>query len=114
MTVIPTGTGNDFLKNFGPDAATFSDPENLWDGPDFPLDLIDCNGRYCLTIACSGIDARVADDVHKYNTLPFLKGTNSYVASLLVNFLFKGIGRRWTISLDASASTPRTCTWERT
>ena len=39
------GTGNDFLKNFGPDAAKFSDPEHLWDGPEFPLDLIDCNGR---------------------------------------------------------------------
>ena len=33
MTVIPAGTGNDFLKNFGPDAAKFSDPEHLWDGP---------------------------------------------------------------------------------
>ena len=32
--------------------------------PDGPLDLIDCNGRQCLTIACSGIDARVADSVH--------------------------------------------------
>lgn len=57
MTVIPSGTGNDFLKNFGPDAARFSDVESLWDGPSFPLDLIDCNGRLCLTIACSGIDA---------------------------------------------------------
>ena len=36
MTVIPAGTGNDFLKNFGPDAAKFSDAENLWDGPDSP------------------------------------------------------------------------------
>ena len=32
MTVIPAGTGNDFLKNFGPDAVKFSDPEHLWDG----------------------------------------------------------------------------------
>ena len=36
MTAIPTGTGNDFLKNFGADAARFADAENLWDGPDFP------------------------------------------------------------------------------
>ena len=70
MTVIPSGTGNDFLKNFGPDAAKFADPENLWDGPDFPLDLIDCNGRLCLTIACSGIDARIADSVHRYGRSP--------------------------------------------
>ena len=100
MTVIPTGTGNDFLKNFGPDAAKFSDPENLWDGPDFPLDLIDCNGRYCLTIACSGIDARVARDVHNFSESPILDGKSSYIVSLLVNFLFKGIGSHWTVELD--------------
>ena len=32
VTCIPIGTGNDFLKNFGPDAAKFTDAENLWDG----------------------------------------------------------------------------------
>ena len=98
MTVIPSGTGNDFLKNFGPDAAKFADPENLWDGPDFPLDLIDCNGRYCLTIACSGIDARIADSVHRYGGL--LSGRGSYLLSVAVNFLFKPIGRRWRVELD--------------
>ena len=100
MTVIPTGTGNDFLKNFGPDAAKFSDPENLWDGPDFPLDLIDCNGRYCLTIACSGIDARIADSVHRYGNVPGLSCRGSYLLSVAVNFLFKPIGRRWRVELD--------------
>ena len=98
MTVIPAGTGNDFLKNFGPDAAKFADPENLWDGPDFPLDLIDCNGRLCLTIACSGIDARIADSVHRYGRL--LSGRGSYLLSVAVNFLFKPIGRRWQVELD--------------
>ena len=29
MTVIPVGTGNDFLKNFGDGAALFEDVENL-------------------------------------------------------------------------------------
>lgn len=98
MTAIPAGTGNDFLKNFGPDAAKFADPENLWDGPDFPLDLIDCSGRLCLTIACSGIDARIADTVHRYGGL--LSGRGSYLLSVAVNFLFKPIGRRWRVELD--------------
>ena len=98
VTCIPAGTGNDFLKNFGPDTARFSDAENLWDGPAFPLDLIDCNGRLCLTIACSGIDARIADSVHRYGAL--LSGRGSYLASVAVNFLFKDIGCRWTVTLD--------------
>ena len=44
MTCIPAGTGNDFMKNFGPEmAGRFRDIESLWDGPQFPLDAIDCN-----------------------------------------------------------------------
>ena len=100
MTCIPTGTGNDFLKNFGPDAEKFRDAENLWGGDVFPLDLIDCNGRYGLTIACNGIDARVAESVHQYSGSPMLNGRGSYLASVAVNFLFKGIARPWTVWLD--------------
>lgn len=100
MSVIPVGTGNDFLKNFGDDAEKFRDAENLWNGPQFPMDAIDVNGRVALTIACSGIDARVAKDVHKYSESPLLDGKGSYIYSLAVNFLFKGIGTHWTITLD--------------
>ena len=100
MSVIPVGTGNDFLKNFGGDMDKFRDAENLWNGPQFPMDAIDVNGRVALTIACSGIDARVARDVHKYSESPILDGKSSYIASLLVNFLFKGIGSHWIVTLD--------------
>jgi len=53
-----------------------------------------------LTIACSGIDARVAKDVHKYSESPLLDGKGSYIYSLAVNFLFKGIGSHWIVTLD--------------
>ena len=104
MTVIPVGTGNDFLKNFGDGAALFEDAENLWNGPRFPMDAIDVNGRIALTIACSGIDARVAADVHKYSESPLLSGRGSYIYSLAVNFLFKGIASHWTVELDGQAA----------
>lgn len=100
MTCIPVGTGNDFLKNFGDKAALFSDPENLWDGAAFPLDAIDCNGRLALTVACSGFDAQVADDVHTYGKIPLLGGQGSYIVSLGVNFLLRSLGHQWTITLD--------------
>ena len=103
MTAIPTGTGNDFLKNFGPDMEKFQDAENLWAGEVSPLDLIACNGRLCLTIACNGIDARIADSVHQYGNSPLLHGRNSYLASVAVNFLFKPIGRHWKVWLDDEA-----------
>ena len=100
MTCIPMGTGNDFLKNFGPDREKFSDAENLWDGDVLPLDLIDCNGRLCITIACNGIDARVAEGVHRYDRLPLLSGRGSYLCSVAASFLFQPIGRHWTVQLD--------------
>jgi len=102
MSCIPIGTGNDFLKNFGADAEKFTDAENLWDGPVIPLDLIDCNGKLCLTIACNGIDARVAEDVHRYGKSPLLGGQGSYIASVAVNFLGSKISRKWTVSIDGS------------
>ena len=62
MTCIPIGTGNDFLKNFGADYEKFLDAENLWNGETQALDLIDCSGRYCLTIACSSPSSPCATD----------------------------------------------------
>ena len=102
MPCIPAGTGNDLLRNFGADAVRFQDAENLWDGPAFPLDLIDCSGRLCLTIACNGIDARVADSVRRFSHLPLLRGRGSYLASVAANFLFRGIGQHWHVSLDGA------------
>ena len=103
MTCIPVGTGNDFLKNFGEAAALFADAENLWDGPQFPLDAIDCNGRLALTIACSGFDAQVAEDVHTFGKSPLLGGKGSYIASVAVNFLARSLGHSWNLTVDGRA-----------
>ena len=100
MTVIPVGTGNDFLKNFGGTAALFSQAENLWDGPEFSLDAIDCNGRIAMTIACSGFDAQVAEDVHRFGKSPLLGGQGSYIASIAVNFFARSLGHQWRITVD--------------
>ena len=100
MTCIPVGTGNDFLKNFGDAAPLFHDAENLWDGDQCAIDLIECNGRLAVTIACNGIDARVAESVHRYSKTPALSGKGSYIASIVVNFLGSAIARKWTVQLD--------------
>ena len=107
MTAVPIGTGNDFLKNFGAAAEKFRNAENLFDGPVTELDLIDANGRLALTIACSGIDARVAADVHKFSTRPFLDGKSSYIAAVALNVIFKHLTSHWTITLDGKAYTGR-------
>jgi len=104
MSCIPAGTGNDFLKNFGDAAPLFRDAENLWDGDQRSIDLIECNGRLAVTIACNGIDARVAESVHRYSKTPALSGKGSYIASIAANFLGSPISRRWTVQLDGGES----------
>ena len=105
MTCVPWAPATTFLKNFGDAAPLFSDPENLFDGPQFSLDAIECNGRAALTIACSGFDAQVAHDVHRFGQSPLLGSRSSYIASLAVNFLLRDLGHTWTVTLDGQSLT---------
>ena len=90
VTHFPTGTGNDFIKNFGEERERFRNLEELLNGEVQKLDVIDCNGRYSINICSVGIDARIGTDVHKYSAIPVIGGATGYVTSLAVN-LFKGI-----------------------
>ena len=99
VTHYPCGTGNDFVRMFGEDAALFSDLERLVEGTVAPMDIIDVNGRKSLNIASIGIDARVGIDVHKYSQLPVVGGAGGYVISLIVNVI-KGINRHFRVTTD--------------
>ena len=94
VTNVPIGSGNDYLKIFGPNnKARFADLDALTVGPQTAMDLIDCNGRLGIGVVCSGVDARVAADVDRYKRLPLIRGLGAYILSLAVNVLFKGIAR---------------------
>ena len=100
VTCVPKGTGNDFLKIFGPDyRRLFYDLEALAVGPQTPLDLMDCNGKLGLDVVCAGVDARIAADVHRYKDLPLLPGKGAYILSLVENILFKGIARPMEVKM---------------
>lgn len=86
VTHFPTGTGNDFIKVFGPETERFRELEELLNGQVRKMDVMECNGRYSLNICSVGIDARVGTDVHKYSRLPLLGGAAGYVTSLVVNW----------------------------
>ena len=84
VTNVPMGTGNDFLRIFGRQGRKrFADLAALRDGPQAAFDLMDCNGLLGLNVVCAGIDARVADDVHRFKRLPLIVGTGAYVLSLI-------------------------------
>ena len=104
VTHYPSGTGNDFIRMFGKeDMPRFRDLKALSEGNILPLDLIDCNGRYGINICSVGIDARVANDVHKYSTIPIIGGATGYVTSLLINIL-KGVKQKYLVSIDDETS----------
>ena len=87
---FPTGTGNDFCRMFGAEAELYRDLDAILAGSVLPIDLINCNGRWCANICSVGIDARIGADVHKYSKLPVIGGAAAYVVSTVVN-VFKGI-----------------------
>lgn len=99
VTHLPCGTGNDFIKTFGEERPLFSDLKNLIDGEIRPMDAISCNGRYSINICSVGIDARIGTEVHKYSSLPLVKGIGGYLISMLVNVI-KGVTRKMRIYLN--------------
>ena len=100
VTNVPKGTGNDFLKIFGPDYRTqFYDLEALAVGPQSAFDLMDCNGKLGIDVVCAGVDARIAAGVHRYKDLRFVSGMGAYTLSLLENIFFKGINRPMTVQM---------------
>lgn len=101
ITCIPKGTGNDFLKIFGPNyRGLFSDPERLATGPQAALDLMDCNGMLGIDVVCCGLDARIAADVHRYKGLRFVSGIGAYILAMIENVLFKSIARPLRVSIN--------------
>lgn len=103
VTNVPLGTGNDFLKLFGPAyRALFSDVSALQTGPQSAFDLMDCNGRLGINTVCAGVDARIAADVDKYKEWPLVRGKGAYVLSLIENVTLKGIARPMRIQVEGT------------
>lgn len=100
ITNVPKGTGNDFLKIFGPNCRSlFYNLEELAIGPETPFDLIDCNGHLGIDVVCAGVDARVAADVHRYKDWWLVSGIGAYILALAENVLFKGIARPISVQM---------------
>ncbi len=100
VTNVPLGTGNDFLKIFGPDfRKQFFDVRALMDGPEATFDLMECNGRLGIDVICVGVDARIAADVEKYKKWPLVRGMGAYILALIENVTLKGISRHMKVQM---------------
>ncbi len=99
VTVVPTGSGNDFLKIFTTGRERFSNLAALVEGHTAAFDLIECNGRLALNIASVGLDARVGVGMAAYKNLPLVSGSMAYVISLVENVV-RGIAEQYTVTVD--------------
>lgn len=89
VTHFPMGTGNDFIKTFSKGKEHFFHLQSLLEGREISLDLIQAGKRYGINICSTGIDARIAADVHKYSKYPLMGGKRAYFASTARNVVHK-------------------------
>lgn len=97
---LPIGTGNDFIKYFGPRAKEdFLNLKELMKGNVVEVDVMKVNDYYSMNIANIGLDAMVAYNVHKFKRIPLIKGKNAYQMSIAYSF-FTSIAHNMTIKVD--------------
>lgn len=77
ITVIPCGTGNDFVRNF-PVPTDFLDIEKQFKGVAEKVDLIKYNERYAVNMINVGADCDVVIEAGKLKKNTFLSGTAAY------------------------------------
>ncbi len=86
MTVLPMGSGNDFVKAFG-GAEHFMDVDALLRAQPRPIDILKVGDRWAVNAFHFGLDAAVAKTMNDVKAKPLIGGRNAYptgVAKALV------------------------------
>lgn len=99
VTHFPLGSGNDFLRLFGQQAGRFYQLSQLLDGPQTPMDLMECNERYALNVCSVGFDARIGLGAADFKKLPLVTGSTAYQLSAL-RTIIQGIHRPYQVAID--------------
>lgn len=84
MGIIPLGSGNDFVRAFEPlRKEDFLDVQKMVEGKDKAIDLLECNGHYCMNVMSVGFDAAVAKNVPKFKRWRGVSGSLAYKISVV-------------------------------
>ena len=90
LAIIPSGTGNDFIKSICKDLNKSDLLHRTINGKEEFIDLAKVNDRYFINISSVGFDAEVVYNTVELKKLPFVKGSFSYVLGILLTlFSFK-------------------------
>lgn len=96
--VIPSGTGNDFTKNFT-NQQFFSDVNAQIDGTPQKIDLIKCNDYYCINMINIGFDCAVVKEAVKLKKKKLVSPALSYILGVVI-VLCKKFGYKMRIIYD--------------
>lgn len=86
VAAVPSGTGNDFIRNFSPIAA-FSNIIKQIRGKVMELDLIRYNDRFAVNTINIGFDCSVVDRVEKMRRFPLIRGAKAYTICALIELV---------------------------
>ncbi len=84
--VVPIGTGNDFVKNFGINE-DFFDIEAQICGTPLSIDGIRVGARFAINMVNMGFDCSVVETVAKIKRYPFISSKMAYIAGVIIEFL---------------------------
>ncbi|MBQ3126127.1 MAG: hypothetical protein IJC15_03570 [Clostridia bacterium] len=86
--VIPIGTGNDFVRNFG-GKTPFLDPAAQLDGQEIRLDLLRCNDRVCANMVNIGFDCEVVKEAVRLRRKKVFGEKLAYISGVLLTLIRK-------------------------
>ena len=98
--LIPVGTGNDFVRNFGKKEDFFNIGAQL-DGKEISIDLLKCNDSYAINMVNIGFDCEVVKKTVKLKKSPLIPSKLAYIAGV-VTTLIKKPGVEAEFSCDGS------------
>ena len=101
--LVPIGTGNDFVRNFGT-GAEFIDIETQVECKPYFVDLIRCNDMYAINMVNIGFDCEVVCKTAHFKRKAYIPSKFAYIAGLIVT-LIKKPGVKAKMSMDGGEAT---------
>ena len=77
LAVYPSGSGNDYIKYYG-DKQEFLNLDNLLEGKETKIDLIQVGDRYAVNACHFGLDSAVAKKMSEVKPKKIIGGKNAY------------------------------------
>lgn len=96
--VIPCGSGNDYVRTFGP-IENFLSPEKQLKASSLKVDVIQSEGHNSINVCSIGMDAKVAYEMVKFKKIPYISGSSAYNLALIKVLLGK-IGDYLKVVID--------------